>query len=129
MDEEVNGDAMHEVRFREGGSLWCQAAHALAQSAIEAFEVVGWASLVALLKLLLGHDAGVGIPDVGTAASGKAASGFVSQRNAAPQHTARCFAATADGTRQPMARHSRWHATARASACSCDVSIAFKHCF
>jgi hypothetical protein len=44
MNEEVNGDAVHEVRFRKGGSLTGQPADSLAQGAVEAFgcPVGGW---------------------------------------------------------------------------------------
>ena len=46
--EEVNGDVVHAVALGERSRLTCQPAHTLAQGTVEALDVVGRPSRLAL---------------------------------------------------------------------------------
>ena len=92
VNEEVDGDVVHEIRFGKGGGFAGESADSLAQGAVESLDVISWPISVRLLQLLSGHNAGIGLPNIG-----EAASGFVSLWNPTPQHAAGFHPPTADG--------------------------------
>ncbi len=80
---------MHGVTFGKGGGFSREPSHSLAQRAVEAFQMVSRATCLALLELLLRHDASISVPDVSVAVRL-----FVSGRNRLPQLSTRRLAAT-----------------------------------
>ena len=80
MDEEVDDNLVHEVGFGKGGGFAGESTDSLAQGAVKAFDVVGWPVGFALVQRFRRHNTGISLPNIG-----KAAPGFVSLRNPAPE--------------------------------------------
>ena len=99
MNEESQSGMVHDIRLGKGEGFSHEAPQTLAQSAIEAFAMVGLGFGLILRKLLCRDNAGISLPNVG-----KAVRLFISFWNRLPQFFAGFSAATADDKSYHLAR-------------------------